>query len=230
MKNLHIGIIPDGNRRYSKSRGMKTYEGYYKGLDNINNILENLSNYDQVGDKVKMITMYVASINNLTKRESEETEELYNAMRYYLKSPKIDIIHKNEINVKFVGHLHLLPQDLQNDITKLQQSTQNYQEYYFNLAIGYDGKQEILDTINKIVRDSKTSPVSYTDLSSYLYISDEIDLVIRTGKEKRSSGFFPLQTTYAEWFYFDKMWPEFTFDDFKQCISDFEQRSRRFGL
>ena len=222
MKELHIGIIPDGNRRYSKSQGIETYEGYYRGLDNINEILEQLPQSDPVANKVQTITLYVASINNLTKREKQEIEQLHQVIRFYLKSPKLNLVHQNQIQVKVVGHYHLLPQDLQNELIELQKSTQNYDKYYLNLAIGYDGRQEILDAMARI-----SGPIS--DLSPYLYVPDEIDLVIRTGKEKRSSGFFPWQTTYAEWFYFDKMWPEFTFDDFKQCIDEFEQRSRRFG-
>lgn len=225
MKNLHIGIIPDGNRRYSKNNGLETYEAYIRGLDNINSILENLPNSEEVTDKVKMITMYVASINNLTKRDKDEIEQLHHVMRYYLHSPKISIFHEHEIKVTFVGHVHLLPTDIQNDILELQQSTQHYNKYYFNLAIGYDGQQEICDAITKSVGKINEP----RDLSPYLYVPEEIDLVIRTGKEKRSSGFFPWQTTYAEWFYFEKMWPEFSFEDFKQCIAEFEQRSRRFG-
>ena len=109
-------------------------------------------------------------------------------------------------------------------------TTKDYNDYIVNFAFGYGGREEILDAMKKAIkRGVDPSKLTKEELTRYLSVSDEFDLVIRTGGDHRSSNFFPWQTTYAEWFFLDKMWPEFEKEDLLKVINQFENRDRRFG-
>ena len=139
-------------------------------------------------------------------------------------------IHDNKIRINFVGQLHLFPEDVQEKAKALMDATKNYNNYLVNFAFGYGGREEILDAIKKAVKKGvDINNLSKEEFNRYLSISDEFDLVIRTGGDHRSSNFFPWQTTYAEWFFLDKMWPEFEKEDLVKVINQFENCDRRFG-
>jgi undecaprenyl diphosphate synthase len=117
---------------------------------------------------------------------------------------------------------------LQKEINKVEEKTKNYNKFTLNFAMAYGGREEIIDAINKIIKEKKQS-INEKDFPKYLYTKSEPDIIIRTGDVSRTSNFFPWQAVYSEWFFLKKMWPEITKEDIKNIINDFHIRERRFG-
>lgn len=224
IRPLHVGIIPDGNRRYSNLHHLDLTEGYLRGIDRLDEILNAINSNDPLLTRIKTLTVYICSTDNVTKRPTEEVNKLIELIRIQIRKyqNRQSLIHKYQIKINIIGNLTYFPLDLQTEALGIQRDTATYSQYILNLAIGYDAKEEIMQAVRSI-------PDSSIPIFSYLGLQDEIDLVIRTGREKRTSGFFPLMTLYAEYFFLDKFWPEFTVEDLKKVIIEFDQRNRRFG-
>ena len=111
---------------------------------------------------------------------------------------------------------------------KIMEKTKNYNNYRLNFCMAYDGRAEIVDAVNKILK-SKVNKIEEKDFSKNLYLDSEPDLIIRTSGEKRISGFLPWQSSYSEFYFTEKHWPEFSKQDLIKAIEDFESRERRFG-
>ena len=109
----------------------------------------------------------------------------------------------------------------------LEEMTKTHDNYIINFALGYGGRQEIIEGIKQLVNNREE--INEENLQKNLWLSNDIDLIIRTGGEKRTSNFLPWQATYSEWIFLDKMWPEFTKQDLFDCIEEFKNRKRRFG-
>ena len=225
MKPKHIGIILDGNRRFSKRLMKEPWKGHEYGAKKLESLFTWLKELD-----IKQLTLYVFSVENFN-RPKFEFDHLMGLFRKEFSKYKDDSrIHDNKIRINFVGQLHLFPEDVQEKAKALMDATKDYNDYVVNFAFGYGGREEILDAIKKVVKKGvDINNLSKEEFNSYLSISDEFDLVIRTGGDHRSSNFFPWQTTYAEWFFLDKMWPEFEKEDLLRVINQFENRDRRFG-
>lgn len=210
---MHIGIIPDGNRRYSKKNNITLEESYQIGFNTLKDIVDKY--YDDSPDELKNIdelTFYVCSEDNLTKRSNNEVELICKMIEkfvdYYESGDKVN----KKICINIVGNMNILPIKIRDKLLDISSKTIN-NNYILNLAIAYDGKK---DTIHRIKKGTLyNSPRS------------DIDIVIRTGYEKRTSGFFPLHTIYSEWFFLDKYFPELTLTDFEKIINT--KRNRRFG-
>ena len=226
---IHASIVPDGNRRYAKACGKPYYEGYLDGVMVLDNLIDAIgaSKVDDLLFRIRMVTVFVCSIDNIKKRPQEEIEKLFSLFRLYFGkyNASNSILHQHRIKVRIVGKLSLFPQDLQETFASIVRSTADYDKYVLNLACAYDGRTEIMDAVSKREQSDNKSE----SLQPYLYVSDDIDLVVRTGKERRTSGFFPWITTYSEWFFIDLMWPEFTIDKFREILVEFDTRQRRFG-
>ena len=225
MKPKHIGIILDGNRRFSKRLMKESWKGHEYGAKKLESLFTWLKELD-----IKQLTLYVFSVENFN-RPKLEFNHLMNLFRKEFTKYKDDPrIHDNKIRINFVGQLHLFPKDVQEKAKDLMDATKDYDDYLVNFAFGYGGREEILDAVKEAVkRGIDPSKLTKEEFTRYLSISDEFDLVIRTGGDHRSSNFFPWQTTYAEWFFLDKMWPEFEKEDLLKVINQFENCDRRFG-
>ena len=213
--SIHIGIIPDGNRRWCTKNNTNMFD-LIKMLSsmvykNYNAVLTNKENTTTLC-KIREISLYLLSKDNLTKRKDNTIEIIRDLMTSFLQDNDEYKISQN-LNIRFVGEKHLLPDDLQIlcDIIEKRNCIGSFR---ITIAIGY----EPIEDSRKLLNDDK----------SRCYQTD-IDLVIRTGGEKRSSGFFPLKTLYSEWIYLDKLWPDVTIYDLEQCIKEFSIRERRFG-
>lgn len=226
---LHIGIIPDGNRRYARSKGKDFYAGYLDGISRLDELISTIGDETNDLQAIGMVTVFVCSIDNLTKRTSDEVSKLFSLFRVYFAryNTENSILHRHRIRVRIVGHTSMFPQDLQQTFVEIMESTSSYENYVLNLACGYDGRTELVDAMSKAVQDE--APMSHSELTKRLYVCQDMDLVIRTGKEQRMSGFFPWLTTYAEWFFLTIMWPEFTPDHLRDVLNQYYQRERRFG-
>ncbi|MEN4017243.1 MAG: polyprenyl diphosphate synthase [Methanobacterium sp.] len=235
VKNMpkHIAIIMDGNRRYSKLMGnMQAIEGHKRGVDTLEKVLDWSIEFG-----IKIVTAYAFSTENF-KRPQEEVKGL---MKLFQKNfeeiannPKI---HKNKVRVKAVGNLDLLPKNVREAIKVAEESTASYDKRIVNIAIGYDGRMEIIDAIKKISNEFKEGKINLEDINEdlvnkNLYTAglEDPNLIIRTSGEERLSGFLLWQSSYSELYFCDSLWPELRKVDFLRALRSYQERERRFGI
>ena len=145
-------------------------------------------------------------------------------------------IHKNEVRLKAVGRLDLFPEDVRDAIKDAEKSTEKYDKRLINIAMGYDGRVEIVDAFKKIANKVKSGEINPEDIDENM-INDNLytagledpNLVIRTSGEERLSGFLLWQSSYSELYFTDSLWPELRKVDFLRAIRSYTERQRRFG-
>ncbi len=225
----HLGVIMDGNRRYAKSKLMEGWKGHTHGTKTFHDLLDWTLEFG-----IKEITIYAFSTENFN-RTKREVDELMKIFRKELEAfRKDERITKHKVHVRFVGRLHLFPEDIQKAMYQFMEDTKPHKGHTLNLAMGYGGRAELVDTIKEIADEAKSSGIDLKEIDEAfvqerLGVKTDIDMVIRTGGVTRTSNFFPWQTAYAEWFFIEKMWPEFTKEDLKHCLEEFSKRERRMG-
>jgi tritrans,polycis-undecaprenyl-diphosphate synthase [geranylgeranyl-diphosphate specific] len=225
----HVGIIMDGNRRYARKRALSPWKGHEFGARKLEQVLEWSR---ELG--IRELTLYTLSIQNFD-RPKAEVEYLMNLFRSNFSSIKKDErIAKHQIRINIIGRLSMFPEDIQKMMRDIMEQTRTNDKYILNFAMGYGGREEIVDAAKKISRDVKAGKISPEDItpesfSRYLYLQDEPDLIIRTGGETRTSNFLMWQSSYSEWVFLDKMWPELEKSDIESSIAEYASRKRRFG-
>lgn len=224
MKNVpsHLGIILDGNRRWAQQRGLASFDGHKIGLK----VAKNIINYClQKG--IKTLTLFLFSTENW-KRSKKEVNFLMTLLKKAL-STEFNEYAKKGIKVRIIGQRNDLPKDIQREINKIEKDTQENNKMVLNLALSYGGRAEIVGAIKNIIR-KKIPPEKINEdiIKDNLWTSD-VDLIIRTGKEKRISNFLIWQAAYSELYFCDKYWPDFKEDDLEEALRDYAQRQRRFG-
>lgn len=219
----HVAIILDGNRRYAKKHVLKPWAGHEKG----SKIVESLFDWcDELG--IKELTLYAFSYENF-KRNKTEVDFLMKLFKKQMETlEKDERIEKKRIKVIFIGRLNLFPEEMQDIMKRIENKTKNNDNFKINFAMGYGGRIEIVDAVNKIIKKN-IKEVDEDTITENLYLSSEPDLVIRTGGEKRVSNFLIWQSYYSEWYFTDKLWPEFTKEDLIKAIEEFGKRERRVG-
>ena len=228
----HIAIIMDGNRRYSKIQGnIDVVKGHEMGVDTLEKVL------DWVIDLgIEIVTVYAFSIENFNRT----SDEVDNLMKLFVKTFNRLVTHKkihnNEVKVNVVGRTELLPDEVKEAIKEAEEATKNYTKRVFNLAIGYDGRLEIIDAVKNIYKKIENGEFSIDAvnedlISKNLYTAglEDPNLIIRTSGEERLSGFLLWQSSYSELYFCDTLWPEFRKTDFLRAIRDYQARDRRFG-
>ncbi|WP_054842168.1 polyprenyl diphosphate synthase [Vulcanisaeta distributa] len=231
---VHIGVIPDGNRRWAKKVGLPITEAYRIGSDKVEEFLNWSLDFG-----IKIVTVYVLSTENFLRRSKLELDLLYRLLKEKLiKVRRDERIHRNRVRVRVIGRTWLLPEDVRREIELTEEATADYSDHYLNLAVVYGGRQEIIDAVKKILIDYNSGKLNISDLNEealfrYLYVGDEPypepDLIIRTGGEHRISNFLLYETAYSELYILNKYWPEITKEDLKQALDDYARRERRFG-
>ncbi len=222
----HIAIIPDGNRRWAESKGLNRQEGHHAMVRSIPSLFAFL-----IDSGVHTVTFWLASPENFIKRDDSEIAHLYEYFEIL-----IDKLLSGYSNTKIchLGEKHIFPKRFLNKIRLAEQTTQNCNGNIINLAINYSANQEIIWIANKI-KDSYVSNESWCEQTIEKLLCKEnrvyshIDMIIRTGREKRLSGFMSWWSSYAELFFVQKYFPDFSCDDLKNCIYDFSNRNKRFG-
>lgn len=224
MQPKHIAIIMDGNGRWAKMRGMPRYKGHQEGVKVTKEIVRYCS---KIG--VPFITLYVFSTEN-KKRSSEEVGFLMGLIKQHLKA-ELQFYADNNIRVLHIGDLSGLPSAVQEEIIVVREKTKDYTGSSVVLAINYGGKDEIVRSIRNLLPEQLVN-MTEADFSLYLDTKDipPVDLVIRTGGEKRLSNFLLWQCAYSELYFSDKYWPDWTTEDLQIAIDDYMTRNRRFGL
>jgi tritrans,polycis-undecaprenyl-diphosphate synthase [geranylgeranyl-diphosphate specific] len=225
----HIAIILDGNRRFSKRLMMKPWKGHEWGAKKVERLLDWC---DELG--IKELTLYAFSVDNF-KRPKREFDYLMRLFRREFERIREDKrIHRNKIRINFIGRLQMFPRDVQEKMKALMEGTSKYNNHVINFAMGYGGRQEVIDAVKRIgeqIRkgELKVEKINEDVFSKNLYSDHEPELIIRTGGEHRTSNFLIWQSHYSEWFFLEKMWPEFEKEDLVRVIEEYGQRERRFG-
>ncbi len=225
----HIGIIMDGNGRWAKKRGLPRFMGHAQGGKTFRTITRHCSN---IG--VKYVTYYAFSTENWS-RPQEEVDSLMRQFNDYLDEILVDF---NEYNMKlrFIGDMSRLSPTLREKIEKTMELTAHMTGITVNLAINYGGRQEIAMAARKLAQCCVDGEMSVDELderalSDVMYTAGQPDpdLIIRPSGEQRLSNFLLWQCAYAEFWYSDVLWPDFTQKDLNEAILAFNGRSRRFG-
>jgi len=218
----HIGLILDGNRRFAKRLMLEPWKGHELGFKKLEKMIGWLK---EVG--VKEFTLYCFSLENFNrpKREFDFLMKIFKEAFEKLKTDKR--IHEDKIKLKFIGKTELFDEEIQEKIKQLEEMTKDYNDYIINFALGYGGRQEIIEGVKMLVKSGEE--INKENFQKNLWLSHDIDLIIRTGGEKRTSNFLLWQAVYAEWVFLDKMWPEFEKQDLISCVEEFKNRKRRFG-
>ena len=207
--------------------------GHWQGADAVENLLDWCEEFD-----IKIITLYVLSEENLD-REDLELEYLYSLIKDRLEKLYIDPrIHRNEMRVKAIGKIELLPETLKDVIQRLDDATKNYNKHFLNIAIAYGGQNELVDAVKKIGEKIKSGTldvdkIDKEEIEANLYTAhlpqSSPDMILRTSGEKRLSGFLMWQSAYSELVFMDIFWPEFRKIDLMRAIRTFQKRKRRLG-
>lgn len=219
----HLAIIPDGNRRYAKKVRINAWEGHRLGIEKMKQIAT--AAFRDFG--IPVFTIYAFSSKNF-QRPALEVKGL---MRLFVSTfeelsdnPEI---HKHEVRIRAIGNLVLLPPVVRAAIKKAEAKTAKYRKFSLNLAVAYDGRQEILDAARRL----KGKRLTEENLTKATWFGQfpPPDLIIRTSGEQRLSGFLLWGSTYSEFFFSKKLWPEFQVSDLRRAILDYTNRKRRFG-
>lgn len=218
----HIGIIMDGNGRWAKKRLMPRSYGHQQGLNRMIGLLERAFDLG-----VEYVTVYALSTENL-RRPKEELEGLYNLIRTRFLDCMRRICSRGA-KLRILGDISLLPEDVQTLLRQEEEETAEHTKGGVNVALCYGSRAEIVRAVNLAVeRGEKVDEESFSSLL-YTHGQPELDLLIRTGKEQRLSNFLLYQAAYAELYFSDKMFPEFSDEDLEKAVEEFSSRTRRFG-
>lgn len=224
----HIGIIPDGNRRWAKKRGFAPHIGHWYGAKKLEEIIKYIF---ELG--VKKISVYTLSTENLKNRSKEEINELFKIFKTYFDrwlKGEFKEIELYEVKINFFGNFVSLPKSLVKLMRKIMKKTSKYNRRILNILIAYGGTYEILHAIKEIIkRNIKIEKIDENEIKKYLLVKDDVDLIIRTGGYSRLSNFLPLQSTYAEIYVINKLWPEITKKDILNAIKWYRKIQRNFG-
>ncbi len=221
----HVAIIPDGNRRWAKARGLPNFEGHRRGFKRALDIFKKAR---QLG--IKVISIWAFSTENW-KRSPQEVNYL---MKLYenMIDDHLKQALANKIKIIHIGRKDRISQALKLKIINAETRTKKFDKYYSVIALDYGGRDEIIRAINKI-KEVKPK-IKNLNKENFGYYLDTVglpdpDLIIRTGGEKRLSGFLPWQSEYSELIFLDQYFPDFSPSDFETCVKEYISRQRRFG-
>ncbi|MFH0957050.1 MAG: polyprenyl diphosphate synthase [Candidatus Aenigmatarchaeota archaeon] len=218
-KGIHIGLIPDGNRRYAVEQGKPAIWGHIMGAKRIEDFLEWCDDYPEI----KMVSIFALSTENL-KRPKVEVDalwEVYGAeLRKLLNDPRLS---KRGMKVRVVGERGTWKPNIRQLGKELYNSTKSYSRIALNIMLAYGSRLEI----SRATKDRMRKPFDRIDKA--LYVKEPLDLVIRTGDQHRLSNFMLYQASYAEIYFSKKMWPDFTKKNFGQVMDWYHEQQRKFG-
>ena len=219
----------DGNGRWAEQKGMPRIFGHQNGVTAVRKIVEASSRFN-----IKYLTLFTFSVENWD-RPTSEVDTLMGLLVQTLKDEFEDMF-KNNIKLNAIGDLGSLPNEVREELYTIIESTKGNTGMTLTLALSYGGKQEIFKAVKEISEKVKNDIIcldNFDDsvINDHLYTSDlpDVDLLIRTSGEKRISNFLLWQIAYAELYFTDVYWPDFTEEDLEKAIVEYQNRERRFG-
>ena len=219
----HVAIIMDGNGRWGLMKKNSRNYGHSQGINTVQKIIKS-----SISEKIPFLTLYTFSTENWGRPESE-INFLFNLIRKSLKKNIKKIIQQG-IKINIIGKKRDLPKDIINIVREIELETKKNKKIIVNIALNYGSKEEILNACKKLLLKRKNK-ISFNDFEDNLYTKNipNPDIMIRTGGNKRLSNFLLWQLAYSEIFFVDKLWPEFTENDYKKIIKKFHKTKRNFG-
>lgn len=221
----HVGIVLDGNRRWAKQAGLPAVQGHRQGME----VLKEVS-FHAFERGVQYLSAFVFSTENWQRAEDEVSylmDLTIKAVERYL-----DEYHQRGIRVVILGRRKGIRQKVLDAIDRAEEKTQHNTQGTLALCFNYGGREEIIDAVKRIVAEGLTPKEVTPDVfAASLYCPEipDVDLLIRTSGEERTSGFMLYRAAYAEFYFVSKHWPAFTINDFDAAIDEYEKRERRFG-
>jgi undecaprenyl diphosphate synthase len=226
----HIAIIMDGNGRWAKKKSLSRIRGHIKGIDAVREVVTACR---ELG--IKILTLYAFSVENW-RRPKEEVSTLMTLLKEYLLKEVAEML-QNNIRLLAIGRLEDLPSDVQQTLRETMKKTENRTGMILNLALSYGGRSEILQAVQRILRDCQKGEmipeeINFQKFSDYLWTQGmpDPDLLIRTSGEFRISNFLLWQIAYTELYVTETLWPDFNREELLKAISDYQSRERRFGM
>jgi short-chain Z-isoprenyl diphosphate synthase len=231
----HLGLILDGNRRFARAAGVERELGYEFGIDKAHEVLQWCL---ELG--IPAVTIWVLSTDNVT-RDPDEVRHLMGLFDREARNLAVDPrIHANRVRVRAIGQHHDFPVNVLDALRELEQKTAGYDGMLLNIAVGYGGREEIVDAMKLHLAEQARAGATLADviatlepehISAHLYTAGtpDPDFIIRTSGEIRLSGFMLWQSVYSEYYFCDVYWPGFRRVDFLRALRDFQGRDRRFG-
>ncbi len=222
----HVAIIMDGNGRWAKEHGKPRVFGHKHGVLSVRSVVEGAG---EIG--LKYITLYAFSTENWNRPKMEVTalmQLLVNTI-----SNEVNDLNKNNVRLLTIGDIESLPGNCQRELESAIEKTKNNTGLTLVLALSYSSKWEITNAIKNIVKDGlKASEVNQETIDNYLQTKEipDPELLIRTSGENRISNFLLWQIAYAELYFTEKLWPDFTKEDLFEAVVNYQKRERRFGL
>lgn len=236
---IHIAIIPDGNRRWAEHHALHPWEGHRKAMDSFRAITD----WCLENPRVSVLTIWCFSTENW-KRDRKEVEVLMTLLEEYLTKER-DLLRKKGTRLVHSGRKDRIPHTLSKLISTLEKESREMDAFTLHLALDYGGKDEIIRAVDRWTHSlaikeetqsgsaEQTTNGALTEEQFRTYLDHpelpDIDLIIRTSGEKRTSNFFLWQAAYSEWAFVEKKFPEFTVEDLAREVATYAKRSRRFG-
>ncbi|MDC0536171.1 polyprenyl diphosphate synthase [Gammaproteobacteria bacterium] len=225
----NVAVIMDGNGRWAISNSLNISKGHSKGVEIVKLIVE-----ESVKQKLSSLTLYAFSSENWS-RPKAEVEAIKRLIVLAIEEQVPDLV-KQKVKLKFFGRIDDFGSKIINKINDAEKATDiNKPSLLLNIALGYGGRQDIVDITKNIARKILTKDIKVDDIDENMINRfssvpvDDIDLLIRTGGDNRISNFLLYQIAYTEICFVNKYWPDFTKKDFLNCIESFKKVNRRFG-
>ncbi len=229
MVPKHLAIIMDGNRRWARAHALDIALGHNEGALNLKRICKAAAN-----SYIRYLTVFAFSSENW-KRSAKEIDALMGLMRRFLMQETDELMAEN-VQLKIIGDRSVFADDLKQLFDMVEQKTSRNTGLVLTIAVNYGGRHDIAQAVVALSRQlSKGFEISedraVTAVKSHLMTQDlpDVDMLIRTGGEKRISNFLLWDISYAELYFSDKLWPDFTEDDLADALDDYASRNRRFG-
>lgn len=229
QKLVHVAFIMDGNGRWAKARNLPRHLGHKAGCDRVSEIYE-----ECLAQDIKVISLYAFSTENWN-RPKDEIDHLFKYLEIFFKK-EIKRMIKDGTAIRTSGDITKLPLRTQKVINDAKEKTKECKNFTFNICLNYGGKAELVRAAKLFAKDVKDGKVDIDSLDeksfeNYLYTEGlpNVDLMIRTSGELRTSNYLPWQLAYAEFLFPKTAWPDFTKEEFRKCIDQYYQRDRRFG-
>ena len=224
----HIAIIMDGNGRWARKRGLPRVAGHRAGISAVREVVEGSADLG-----IPVLTLYAFSVENW-KRPRTEVSTLMQLLKEYLNK-ELENIHKNNIRFRTIGRTDQLDASVRRELDKGIARTGNNTGMIFNVALNYGGRAEIVDAVNRIIRnggrEAANGGITEKEFAAHLYTAGlpDPDLLIRTSGELRISNFLLWQIAYAEIWVTETLWPDFGKRHLYEAIIAFQKRERRYG-
>ncbi|MDP3799814.1 MAG: polyprenyl diphosphate synthase [bacterium] len=225
----HIAVIPDGNRRWAKARNLEPWIGHEHGAKTVKQIVK-----DSFGLGIKYFTFWAMSEDNIKKRNTLEVKFLFKLIgKIFEDFEKDSYTHDNQINVDFLGSWEqMFPEDVKEILYQIKEKTKNYNKHFLTFLLAYDGKSEMLKTIEKFSKENPNIKPTPELIKNYSCTKNlpAVDLVVRTGGEPHwSAGFMMWDVADSQLYFTETLWPDFNKKELETALGNFAKTKRKLG-